>query len=212
MKKEKKSLIYRFAAAYVTKLFRLIFRCKVLGRENIPKEGAILFSSSHVSVYDPIFIGDLCQKRKVRYMAKDSLFKKKLISKLLYSLGAFPVVRGSGGEDALGEAKSILHDEGVLCVFIEGTRSKDGNLQRPKTGVPLLAFETSVNIIPISVIGQGGNLPRKFKKTCVSIGKPITIEEAGITDSSSMHYRRGAKYIMGKISELREEAIKYMEN
>ncbi|MFI3206439.1 MAG: lysophospholipid acyltransferase family protein [Clostridia bacterium] len=211
MKKEKKSLVYRFASGVMPAIYRFIFSCKCIGEKNIPMEGPLIIASNHVTAIDPIILGDLSGKRKVRFMAKDSLFKKKLIGKLLRSLGAFPVIRGTGGEDALAEARKILNDGGVLCVFIEGTRSKDGQLLKPKTGVPLLAFETNATIVPVNIVSEGGQRPKLGRKTMMRVGEPISIEETGMTEASSMHYRRGAKYIMAKITELREKSLEELD-
>ena len=207
MKKEKRSIFYRFAVATVPKIYRAIFSCKVQGLENIPETGPVIITSSHSTMLDPIFIGDICGKRRVRFMAKDGLFEKKVIGSILRSLGAFPVVRGSGGEDALALAKEILNDGGVLCVFIEGTRSKDGELQKPKTGASLLSMETNSPVIPVAITCEDGGIPRRGKKTLLTIGKLIPVVETGMTEQSSMHYRRGAKYIMSKISELRQKSL-----
>ena len=211
MYSEKKSIIYRIVASTVPRLMRFIFSCKVVGKENIPKEGAVIIASNHVTALDPVFVGDIASKRQIHYMAKEELFKKKIISSLLRSLGAFPVARGTGAEDALNEAFEVLNNDGVLGVFIEGTRSKDGNLGKPKTGVPLLAFDTKATIVPVNIIGKDGKIPKFGKKTIMLIGEPIPFEQLGMEEKSSMHYRRGAKNIMVKIAELREKSIEMLK-
>lgn len=207
----KAPFIYKLAGFILPTYYRLVYKCTVKGVENIPESGGVILASSHVSARDPLFLGS-CVKRQVHFMAKASLFKNKFLSRLIRYAGAFPVERGSGGEDALSEAYKLLHEERVVGVFIEGTRSKDGELLRPKTGVSLIAYKTHATVVPVSIIAQGGTCPQKFKKKMmINIGKPMSFEELNIPEESSMHFRRGAKLIMEKISALRDEAIAIMD-
>ncbi len=210
MKDKSAPLIYRFARAVLCAVFRVLYRCEFRGLENIPLHGSVLLVSSHVSAIDPILLGYAC-KRQVHYMAKESLFNKKLFGWALRLVGAFPVKRGTGGEDALNEAYEVLEKEKVIGIFIEGTRSKDGQLGKPKTGPSLLSYKTGAIVVPVSIIAQGGTKPKKFKKTMLYVGKPLTSKDLGIDEDTSMHYRRGAKAIMAEIAKLREEAIETME-
>lgn len=212
MKKQNIPLIYRMARYVLPLYYRWVYKLKIVGCENIPQNGPVILASSHVNARDPLFLGLGCKPRQVHYMAKASLFKNKFVGFILRYAGAFPVERGTGGEDALQEAYDLLNENRVVGVFIEGTRSKDGQLLKPKTGVSLLAYKTHATVVPVSIIGKGGTCPERFKnKMMVNIGKPIDFEELNIPEESSMHFRRAAKLIMGKISELRDEAIEIMD-
>ena len=83
----------------------------------------MLLCSNHVAMKDPVMLG-IVQKRQVFYMAKEELFRNGFIGGLLRRLGAFPVRRGTGGTDALEEAYTLLEEDAVVGVFIEGHRSK----------------------------------------------------------------------------------------
>ena len=63
----------------------------------------MLLCSNHLAKRDPVLLG-LTQKRQVFYMAKEELFRNKFLGALFRQLGAFPVSRGTGGEDALQNA------------------------------------------------------------------------------------------------------------
>lgn len=209
MKKERRPFIYYIAGFILPLYYRIVFGLKIEGIENIPESGAVILASSHVSGRDPVFLG-CSSKRQIHYMAKASLFKNKLLAAIIRYAGAFPVERGTGGTDALQEAYDLLENGRMVGVFIEGTRSKTGELLKPKTGISLLAFRTHAPVVPISIIGRGGKCPRAFGKMMISIGKPLSIEDLNIPEESSMHFRRAAKLIMGKISELRDGAIEKM--
>ena len=68
----------------------------------------------------------------ILYGARRSFFRNGFIGGLLRRLGAFPVRRGTGGTDALEEAYTLLEEDAIVGVFIEGHRSKTGELQSRK--------------------------------------------------------------------------------
>ena len=123
-------------------------------------------------------------------------------------LGAFPVKRGTGGSDALEDAYALLKQNAVVGVFIEGQRSKDGLLRKPKTGAALLAYETKAPVVPVCITAGDGKQPGMFKRTLIRFGKPISAGELDIQDDSSLQLRRASRTIMAQIAQLREEACK----
>lgn len=197
--------LYSFACFLLRLFFFPVYRMEVRGRENIPPEGPIILCSNHVSVKDPIFLG-VSQKRQVFYMAKEELFKNPIAGTVLKWLGAFPVNRGSGGAEALSTGEKLLRENAQVGIFIEGTRSKTGALGRPKTGAAYLAYKTGAPILPACVVGQSGKLPLRFQKTIITFGKPISKEELGIPDETSLSLRRASRKIMASIAELHREA------
>lgn len=212
IKREKQPFIYAAATFILPPYYKLVFKMNVMGLENVPATGPLILVSNHVTARDPVFLGCFIKQRQINFMAKASLFKNKILGWLIHYAGAFPVERGTGGGDALQAAYNLLDKDKTVGVFIEGTRSMDGKLLRPKTGVSLLAYQTHATVLPVCIISKDGTRPSPFKgKTTINIGKPIPFEELGIEEGSSMHFRRGAKLIMSKISDLRDEAIKSME-
>ena len=183
-KAKRKTWLYLVGQIILWWYFHLVFRMKVVGAENVPQEGPVLLCSNHLAKRDPVLLG-LCQKRQVFYMAKEELFRNKFLGGLFRMLGAFPVKRGTGGADALEDAYTLLEENGVVGVFIEGHRSKDGRLLKPKTGAALLAYKTKAPVVPV----------------CIA-------QELHIQDDSSMQLRRASRTIMGRIAQLREESCK----
>lgn len=204
---KKKTVLYRLGQFVLWGYFHLVFRMKVYGAENMPKDGPVLLCSNHLAKRDPVLLG-LSQKRQVFYMAKEELFKNKFLGGLFRGLGAFPVKRGTGGSDALEDAYTLLKQNGVVGVFIEGHRSKDGKLLKPKTGAALLAYETKAPVVPVCITAGDGKQPGMFKTTMIRFGKPISAEELDIKDDSSVQLRRASRLIMSRIADLREESCK----
>ena len=174
---KRKTWLYLVGQIILWWYFHLVFRMKVVGAENVPKEGPVLLCSNHLAKRDPVLLG-LSQRRQVFYMAKEE------------------------------DAYALLAQNGVVGVFIEGHRSKDGRLLKPKTGAALLAYETKAPVVPVCITAGDGLQPGMFKRTLIRFGKPISAQELNIQDDSSMQLRRASRTIMGRIAQLREESCK----
>lgn len=205
-KAKKMGWLYRVGKFLLGIFYYPVYRLSPSGMEHIPKEGPVLLCSNHLAMKDPVVLG-LVQKRQVFYMAKEELFHNAFIGGLLRRLGAFPVKRGSGGEDALADAVKLLGENGVVGVFLEGHRSETGELQRPKTGAALLHYRTKAPVVPVCITAQDGKLPKPFHKMLIRFGKPLSAEELNIQDDSSMQLRKASRTIMDSIARLREESL-----
>ena len=209
MKKERRPLIIKLANLVMPLFYKIKFGLTIKGKENLPESGPAIICSSHVTAHDPIMIG-CYSKRFIHYMAKDSLFKNKLLAAFLRHVGAFPISRGTGDMSAINEGMDYIKNGGVMCIFLEGTRSKDGVPAKPKSGVGLIAAQTKVPVVPVAIIGENGRNPKQTKKAILNIGKPIPYEELGVDETNSRSYRKAASYIMNRILELRSESISLM--
>lgn len=206
-KNKRTTWLYFLGKRLLFPFYKLVYRIRVEGRENIPMSGPVLLCSNHMAAKDPVMLG-VIQKRQVFYMAKEELFQNKFIGAVLRALGAFPVARGTGGTDALQNAYDLLEENAVVGVFIEGTRSKTGELGRPKTGAALLAYQTQADVVPVCITGEDGLKVRPFRKTLINFGKPIPAAELNIPDDSSLQLRRASRTIMAGIAGLRADAVK----
>ncbi len=175
---KRKTWLYLVGQIILWWYFHLVFRMKVIGAENVPKEGPVLLCSNHLAKRDPVLLG-LSQRRQVFYMAKEELFQNRFLGGMFRMLGAFPVKRGTGGSDALEDAYALLAQNGVVGVFIEGHRSRDGKLLKPKTGAALLAYETKAPVVPVCITAGDGKQPGMFKRTMIRFGKPYHRPGAG---------------------------------
>ena len=195
---------YSFARWLLSLFYFPVCRLKVQGRENIPQEGPVLLCSNHTAVKDPVLLG-VAVPRQVFYMAKEELFRNGFIGRLLRALGAFPVLRGSGGAEALAEGERLLRENAQVGIFIEGTRSRTGELLRPKSGAMVLAQRTGAAVVPVCITGQSGKAPRLFQRTILSIGKPIPPEELDLRDGGAIQLHRAAKKVMARIAAMQRE-------
>ena len=184
----------------------LVYRYKIYNKNNIPKEGRFIIASNHVTGPDCIFVG-LGQKRQIRFMAKAELFEKKFFAWFFTKLGAFPVNRGKGDTAAIDNAKKMVDDGDTLGIFIEGTRSKTGELLKPKSGAVMIAHQMDCKIVPCSIAFKGVK-PNLWRRPRIRFGEPVSVEELGVTKASPREYREATRNLMNIISELRENDVK----
>jgi len=169
-------VVYWMARALLQPCFHVYFRLARIGREHIPAAGPVILAANHRSFLDPFVIAVL-MRRPVYFMAKKELFYKRWQGWLLNALGAFPVDRGHGDEDAIATAREVLERGDCVVIFPEGTRVRRGPLGAPRRGVGRLALQTGAPVVPVAVIGtdavrRGWRIrPRKIRIRC---GPPLT--------------------------------------
>ncbi|MCX5713978.1 MAG: lysophospholipid acyltransferase family protein [Candidatus Omnitrophica bacterium] len=180
-------------------VFRVCFRAKIYGRENLPKNEGFILAGNHVSFLDPIALGSILPLR-VNFMARHSLFRNPIIGTIISICGSFPVKRGTADIGAIKEAIRRVKKGGILVVFPEGTRSGNKNFAEPKAGVGFLASKINAPVVPVFVRGTAEALPRssgfiRFNKVFIYIGKPMRFNE-------NMEYSVIAERVMAGIAEL----------
>ena len=197
-------MLYKFAKAVMYPIVKLFYRLEVKGIDNLDKmENGYILCSNHLSNWDPIFL-ILLSKAPIRFMAKEELFKNKIFRWFFHSIGAFEVRRGKGDSSAIKLSNNIIKNKENLGIFIEGTRSKNGDFLRPKSGVSVIAASTNANILPVCITGLSKNNKIKiFHRVKITFGKPIFSSESNIDLKSRIEIKKFTEMIMSKIKELR---------
>ena len=201
---QQKPWLCSVANVVVTPVLSLIYRVKYRNKNNIPKKGAYIIISNHLSNLDPPLIAMGQKHRRVRFMAKSELFKNKLFASLITALGAFPVVRGAGIEqEAISTGEDILRNGEVMTIFFEGKRSRTGEFLRPRSGAMLIAYQTNTPIVPACITPEKG-LMKPFRKTRITFGEPVTPAELGVTTGNARELREATKKVMEILKQMRE--------
>lgn len=194
-------MFYRLTRIIFKILFKIFFRPKIIGLENIPKDGAYIFAANHMSNFDPPFVGTF-SGRIVCYMAKEELFHNPILAAALRSIYVFPVKRGAADKGAIKNAIKILKDGGCLGIFPEGTRSKTGKIGKAESGVSLIAAMTKAAIIPAAIVNTDKifSAEVKFPRLALVFGKPIYFN-GNTKDKDEM--ANFAQSIMAEIAKLK---------
>ena len=197
----KESKLYWFIVTIIRPVVKILYRLEINGLENLPNSGGIIICPNHTSNADPVLLA-ITFKRQIYFMAKAELFKFKILEKAFKTVGAFPVNRGKGDTSAIENAERILKNGKQLGLFIEGTRSKNNEFLRPKTGCAVIAYKTGKSIVPVCITGKKEHKVKLFKKNIISIGEPINISRLNLVDDSSKSIRTASRIIMENIKKL----------
>jgi len=193
-------MIYGLAKFICNVAFHTVVRRQVVGLENLPREGGVVLCSNHISNFDPPLIGS-AMPRRIRFMAKDTLFTTPVVGWIVKDLGAFPVKRGAGDRQALRTAIQLVDDGEVLGVFPEGTRSKTGQVEQGQSGAAYFATRTkSSHVVPVAIIGRY----KLFGRIKLVFGPPLDISaerEQGGKEALTLVTNK----IMGAIEQLIRE-------
>lgn len=196
--------LYAVGRVICTPIMKLCYRYKVINKNNIPGDNkGYIIASNHLSFSDPVLLG-LGQKRRLNFMAKDELFENKFFAFIIRHLGAFPVKRGAGDGKAIKNGEDLINEGNLMTIFIEGGRSKTGELMRPRSGFAVIAQQTGAPVVPscITKIGKG-----IFAKRIIHFSDPITVEELGLDSIDRRALKKAGTMVMGKIKEMREHDL-----
>lgn len=152
---------------------KIVYRAKIIGTENIPKDGAVVFCGNHRSFLDPPLIEVTCKRDDTRFIAKKELTENKFLAFLGYIFEAILVNRDSKDVIALKESLKTLKSGGCIAVFPEGTRNGMEKGEKAKGGASFFALNSDAKVIPVGI--KGGNKP--FQKVIITYGKPLNFDE-----------------------------------
>lgn len=184
---------YRVAKALVSRPLRRAYDIEVEGDARLP-DGPVVLAANHRSFMDSIFLA-LVVDRPVSFLAKAEYFDRRRTAWLFRSTGQIPLRRGSpaGARRAIDDALGVLARGGVVGVYPEGTRSRDGMLHRGNLGPARLAATSGATIVPVGLLGTeevqapDQRLPRLGRRVAVRFGHPIrqqpsASDRAGLRD------------------------------
>jgi 1-acyl-sn-glycerol-3-phosphate acyltransferase len=170
---------YRIAKRLLSRPLHRAYDVEVDDIGRIP-EGPAILAANHRSFMDSVFLA-LMVDRPVSFLAKAEYFDRRRTAWLFRSTGQIPLRRGSpaGARQALDTARGVLADGGIVGVYPEGTRSRDGLLHRGHLGPARLAASSGAPLVPVGLVGTehvqapDQRLPRVGKQVTVRFGSPL---------------------------------------
>lgn len=187
-------------------------RIEVVGRENLPQDGSLLFALNHPNaLIDPLFI--LCLSgRRVSFLAKEPLFRMPLISIFVRAFESLPVYRTSDGADPANNRKmmraaaDLLTRGNALALFPEGTTHSDPTLKRFRSGAARIALsaralgDTPVRIVPAALYYEKKESFRS--RAVLAFGEPILVPVVTLDENGESPRDEGAR-----LTETLQEAV-----
>lgn len=185
-------------------ILKAVFRPWIVGRRNIPGDGAAILASNHLSVSDSVFL-PLMIDRPMSFLAKSDYFTGKGLKgwatrMFMRATGQIPIDRSGGkaSEASLNTGLQVLGRGDLLGIYPEGTRSPDGKLYRGRTGIARMALEAHVPVVPVVMVDTaaimpiGRTLPR-VGRVGIVIGEPL--------DFSRYAGMEGDRYILRSVTD-----------
>jgi len=140
-------------------------RVTVSGAPLPPARTSAIYVANHASFYDiPILFSTV--PAELRIMAKATLGRVPFIGWHLQRSGHVLVDRARPGASIFKKMQKLASQESSAIVFAEGSRTRDGRVGRFKGGIFLLAIETGLPIVPISISGTRAIMPKNRLMTC----------------------------------------------
>ncbi len=165
----------------------LVFRRDVWHGERIPASGPVIIVANHISIADPVsFARAVWDAGRIpQFLAKNTLYRG-VFGVVLRSAGQIPVYRStSAAQDSLRAAVAALQRGEVVCIYPEGTVTRDPDWwpMVAKNGIARLVLAVDAPVIPVGQWGpqlthdyhtkRWSVLPRK--RTVCNVGEPVDV-------------------------------------
>ena len=201
-------------------IVKAIWRPWIVGRRNVPAEGAAILASNHLSFVDSIFL-PLMLDRPVSFLAKSDYFTGKGLkgwaTRMFFKgTGQLPIDRSGGkaSEASLNTGLQVLGRGDLLGIYPEGTRSPDGKLYRGRTGIARMALEAHVPVVPVVMVDTdtmmpiGTRVPR-IVRVGIVVGEPLDFSRFEGMEGDRFILRAVTDEIMYELMQLSEQ--KYVD-
>lgn len=177
--------LYHFFGRTIQLILVVLYRCKWVGRNNVPKTGPVLIACNHQSYIDPPLVGSgLLWRRSLFFVARKTLFRNPVVGRTFVAINAIPVDQDATDTAAIRTFIEILKKGDPLLIFPEGSRTFDGRMEEFKRGMALLVKRSNCPVLPCAVEGVYDTWPRTAKRPklrgCyigIEFGQPIPHEE-----------------------------------
>jgi 1-acyl-sn-glycerol-3-phosphate acyltransferase len=196
MKKAIKSIIKWIVRGAIYIWCKIYYRAEIIGLENIPKDGPVIFCGNHRNYLDPPLM--VCTaKRDMRFLAKEELAQNPFLNFLGWSFDAIHVKRDEKDVTAIKESLKALKNGQCIALFPEGTRNGLEKGEKLKDGVAFFAVRSGAKVVPCGI--KGGT--KENRKVTITYGKPLDYSKyKGNKDKEILD--KVTEEIMEKIIEL----------
>lgn len=190
-------MFYCFIVTAAWLVWHIGFRIRVIGRENLPKEGGFVLAPNHISAIDPVFvvIARFWGKRLL-IMAKEEILQVNPVFTWMFRhVGVVGIERGRGDVNVVDELIGNVQKGQGLLIFPEGTRSKTGQVGKVKSGAFVIASAAGVPMVPCRIIYEPGRM-KVFCRVRVCFGAPIPAEALYLGETKSASALRKNKALL----------------
>ena len=191
------------SAALIRAWLGLFHRFRVLGRENLPTDGAFVLVANHASHLDALCLLAALRTRDLHRAfpaaAQDYFFisvPRVMLSAVV--VNALPFDRRNEPQRSLAICRHMLERRSILLLFPEGTRSVTGDLGEFKPGIGFILAGTSHPVLPCYLEGSHRAWPKSAwfprpRHVRLTIGKPRSYANLQPDKGSALRIARDLK-------------------
>jgi 1-acyl-sn-glycerol-3-phosphate acyltransferase len=198
------SVVYGILWGLVRTIGWLCFRYRVVGA--VPRTGGYIVAANHASYLDIPLLG--CgMRRRAWFLGRSDLFPVPGLKAICQWLGWIPLRIGRLDRDAFGKAVALIKEGKVVVIFPEGSRSLDGRLQFPKSGIGMIVAQTGCSVVPAYLKGTYDVLPSgtmwpRFRPVTVFYGEALAFPRNEEGRDVKQYYQEVSRTVMDRIASL----------
>jgi 1-acyl-sn-glycerol-3-phosphate acyltransferase len=197
--------LYWFFHTLFGMIARVAFQYRAYGQENIIEEGPAIMAVNHQSYLDPPLVGITC-KNELYYLARKTLFEKKLLGPIISRVNALPVDLSRGDLAAFRSVMKLLQEGHRTVIFPEGTRSLTGQIQKARPGIGMIIARTLAPVVPMRIFGSFEAWPKGGKikphPITVVVGKPIRFKKDDFPTHNREVYQKISEQVLDAVAAL----------
>lgn len=163
-----KKFVRSMVKGFLSGLYHIVFRIKITG--NVPETGAYIICANHINYLDAAAVV-LLNKRKVYFVAKEDLFRFRILNWLAHLFDIIPIKRDMQDMEAMKRCLKVVKSGDLLGIFPEGTRKGLAKNGKAKNGAAYMAIKTGTPVIPVGIHGTF----KPFSKVYINYGEPIDL-------------------------------------
>lgn len=165
-----KKFVRKCTKGFLAGLYRIAFRVKITG--SVPQNGSYIICANHINYLDAAAIV-LLNKRTVYFVAKEDLFRFKVLNWLAHIFDIIPIKRNMQDMEAMKRCLKVVKSGDLLGIFPEGTRKGLAKNGKAKNGAAYMAIKTGTPVIPVGIHGTF----KPFSKVYINYGEPIDLSD-----------------------------------
>ena len=195
---------YRFIRGFFGGFFKLVYRVKIVGRENEVTDKPYIVCANHTSLMDVVMLV-ISFKGQIHFMAKKEIFKVPILRSFVKAMGGFPIDRKGSDVAAIKKTISMLNEGNNIGIFPQGTRCpfKNPRDTEVKDGIGMIASRAGVGFMPVYIKTKREKLSL-FRRTKIVIGEYISPEELACDKTGREKYAYVSEYVFDKVCALGE--------
>lgn len=177
-------LIYPLATKLIFPFF--FKKIEIIGKENVPKTGAVIIAPTHRSRWDALIVpyatGKLVSGRNPHFMVSANEMRG-IQGWIIRRMGGFEVNTNRPGMESLRHSFDLLSQGEMVVIFPEGNIYRTDDVQPLKRGVAKIALEVEtakpemqIKILPLT-IKYSQAIPQKGCSVTVKIGECLTVKD-----------------------------------